>query len=440
MISLKTLALYLVVGTLPTSTFAPECHTHPNSNSDNARLTLSTPEDLSVLSDCTTIIGDIFIKSTFSGSFVLNGVTNITGSISMAVYEESHRMNGIEMLDLLYIEGIYLPQTWGLKKLRLPRVERMEQLYFIQGVEEGWFDMEGLKIADIISVAGYWTNLSTPNLEVLGSPGGPDPGGMEVQANYTDLSGVYLSSLDKLYGELLLDGHITGINLNGLQQTNATITVRASSPVEIYSGLQDAGIINLSGELEAINFEDIFTAKELNIDSSTISDCPSSLIQLYRKLHYSYEPAFCTSNRFSHVRGDSNPSSGTDQTHVASTTPLSILTWSSPDISFPTFAASVPDRDTGPHVPTAIIILLPIIMGFSMMIGTWLCFARRKARGDEAEGARGLSAGVRMEGLDSEARQGEWQQQQQQLQLQQQGLGVSGVDEAPPPYSMERPK
>ncbi|THC92442.1 hypothetical protein EYZ11_008084 [Aspergillus tanneri] len=238
MISLKTLALYLVpliANPFFKGTFAPECHTHPNSNSDNARLTLSTPEDLSVLSDCTTIIGDIFIKSTFSGSFVLNGVTNITGSISMAVYEESHRMNGIEMLDLLYIEGIYLPQTWGLKKLRLPRVERMEQLYFIQGVEEGWFDMEGLKIADIISVAGYWTkpnpleiylpslrdahwasfrgylsSLSTPNLEVLGSPGGPDPGGMEVQANYTDLSGVYLSSLDKLYGELLLDGHITG--------------------------------------------------------------------------------------------------------------------------------------------------------------------------------------------------------------------------------------
>lgn len=53
-------------------------------------------------------------------------------------------------------------------------------------------------------------SLSTPNLEVLGAPEGADPRGMEVQANYTDLSGVYLSSLARLYGELLLDGHIAG--------------------------------------------------------------------------------------------------------------------------------------------------------------------------------------------------------------------------------------
>lgn len=75
----------------------------------------------------------------------------------MADHEESHGMDGIEMLDLLYIGSIYLPQTWGLKKLQLPRVEHMEQLYFIQGVEEGWFDLGSLKSADIISVAGYWT-------------------------------------------------------------------------------------------------------------------------------------------------------------------------------------------------------------------------------------------------------------------------------------------
>lgn len=67
------------------------------------------------------------------------------------------------------------------------------------------------------------------------------------------------------------------------------------------------------------------------------------------------------------------------------------------------------------------------------MIGIWLCFARRKPRGVEAEEGRGDSAGVRMEGLNGEIRQAEWQQQQQ-------GLGVSEINDALPPYSRETPK
>jgi hypothetical protein len=65
-----------------------------------------------------------------------------------------------------------------------------------------------------MSIRGYVSRLETPELKTLGTPDSPETeterSGMEVHANYTDLEGVELVALEKLYGELVLEGFISG--------------------------------------------------------------------------------------------------------------------------------------------------------------------------------------------------------------------------------------
>ncbi|KAL4873738.1 hypothetical protein BDV12DRAFT_52399 [Aspergillus spectabilis] len=182
-----------------------------------------------------------------------------------------------------------------MKRLLLPRLERIESLYFIQAFEDNWFDFGGLKSADTISIAGAWTNISfglldsvdggltivtdptwivdyrsnpvdincpslvrarwmsikgyvkslvTTSLEALGAEtDSVTPSGMEVHANYTNLRGVHLGQLHELHGEFLIEGHFSSVNLGGMQETDATTTVRAKSRVEVHSALKCAGSI-----------------------------------------------------------------------------------------------------------------------------------------------------------------------------------------------------
>ncbi|KAL3488050.1 hypothetical protein BJX62DRAFT_212603 [Aspergillus germanicus] len=260
MISLKTfLAIFAV---LPAGVYARECTTTTN----NTPLTISTPSDLTVLDGCTSIIGDITIDTSFSGSFILSGVTHFNGSISMDENVWANDLLAIEMVDLVEITRLNLPQSWGLKSLNLMNVQHVEELSFIQGVQDGVFNLDALQSAGNFEIAGLWTSialpaletvdsltiatdpswkpspraplrihlpslreagwmsisgyvsrLETPELKTIGMPDSPETeterSGMVVHANYTDLEGVELVALEKLYGELVLEGFISGYDL-----------------------------------------------------------------------------------------------------------------------------------------------------------------------------------------------------------------------------------
>ncbi|KAL3477283.1 hypothetical protein BJX99DRAFT_226330 [Aspergillus californicus] len=465
----------------PRALFAQEC---PTTTTGNA-LAVSSPADLDVFSDCTSITGDIAIDNAFSGSFVLNGVTNFTGSIYMPSPEDSHDMDAFEMLDLTYIERLDFAGAWGLKSVQLPLLEHVEQLYFIQDGGESSFDVGALKSAGNIAVAGDWTNitfpsletvtgdftiatdpswtipdsraspmeiylpllreahfvsisghvsrLETPSLEALGTSDQGGEQGIEVYAEYTDLSGVYLSSLKSLYGSISLYGHIAAVNLNGMSETNGTITIRATSPVEIYSGLQEAGTINLSGSLSAINFEDIFHADELNINSDVVSECPISLIEVYREVNAPNEATFCNSGSLS--RAGDNPYSETGNTGptvTGSTSP----SWE--DLN----SDSDSDSGSGSGRPsTGIIVMIPLLVGVGAC-GSIYLFAKwrgRKMRRQDA--AWGDTTGTPMQDMSHRARPRPRPQEQQGHRPRVLETGVSDIDDAPPPpYSKEPPK
>ncbi|KAL2821217.1 hypothetical protein BJX63DRAFT_259675 [Aspergillus granulosus] len=483
MISLKT--FLAIIAVLPAGIHARDCTTSDNNNTP---LKVSNLEDLSVFNGCTSITGDIAIDHSYSGSFILNGITTFNGSISMDENLWANDLNAIEMLDLLEITNIHLPQTWGLKSLNLMRLQHIKELSFIQGPQGGLFDLGALETAKTVSIAGMWINISlpaletvtsltiatdplwkitervepleihlpslreagwisirghvsrleTPKLEKVGTPSAPEPNGMEVLANYTDLQGVYLVSLKELYGGLLLDGYISGVNLNGMSKTDATIKIRAGSRMSIYSSLQDAGVIDLSGEFEAINFEEISTATSLTISPTITAQCPASLVDVYNKINYPREATFCSNSsgatssgstsNFSEDLNDLLTNEGDDEE-------------ASMGSIFPSYEDVFGDDDNEPsssrshEFPTAVIVLLPLIIGVTCCTAVW-CWARRRGAAKRAQQQRrqGNAGGA---GGDVEA---PIQQVQPAVVRDRYGHGVDEFNNDPPPaYSVDTP-
>ncbi|KAL4908714.1 hypothetical protein BDW74DRAFT_72515 [Aspergillus multicolor] len=346
----------LLAGTLLAGARARECLTNETDPAPwylSHSLTLTSPDQLIPLADCETIIGDIDIHKDFSGSIVLNAVTNFTGRIMGDVHADNTGLDAIEMPNLVYIVDFRLYRVLGVNSILMPKLESVTmQLDITQGAEDAVMDFGALTKVNIIDIAGTWTNvsfpaletvdsfyiytdpsrelvnnradpvdidlsaltsvrdlavfghvrsLSTPNLEFLGEaeelayPREVTTGGLRVVANYTDFSGIFLPALRELHGTLAVEGHISIIDLYDLAQTDAEITVNAASPVEIYSALEKAGEIDIRGDLAVINFTNLTRATALNIapNPNTKLHCPADLIHTYRNTNYPDEPSFC---------------------------------------------------------------------------------------------------------------------------------------------------
>ncbi|BCS25706.1 uncharacterized protein APUU_50417S [Aspergillus puulaauensis] len=346
-----TLAV-LLLGALPI-VHARECLTNETAPiyAVSHSLTLTSPDQLIPLEDCETLIGDIEIDISFSGSIVLNSVTNFTGQLVSFPDGYNTGLEAIEMRNLRTIQVIRLNRIQGLRSIQMPRLEEVSgKLDFSQEAEDAWMDFSALRSFLMSSMTGTWTNvsfpslekvtsslviftapstdivndraavdidlpalvsvrdlvvegrirsLSTPKLERLGKteedarPLEVSQGGLLVVSNHTDMSGVFLPSLETLHGRVDLVGHIPTIDLYGLKSTDAAITVNASSPVEIYSAIEQAGDIALRGDLAVVNFTNLTRAANLDINSGIEAHCSASLIHAYRNINYPNEPSFC---------------------------------------------------------------------------------------------------------------------------------------------------
>ncbi|KAL2819258.1 hypothetical protein BDW59DRAFT_151555 [Aspergillus cavernicola] len=428
MISVKSLfALLLVTGVVPIGISAQDCYANATETDTESRLILSSPDQLSAFDGCTTIIGDILIDKNFAGSIVLNGVTNFTGTIASYGYAVTTVVDAIEMPDALYINRLGLHNARMVRRLSLPRVERMAAMWLYQPAGDSSFDLGALKDISLIYMSGPGTNVSfpsletitndftlvtdllspsddrapidvhlpalreveglnikgpirsllTPNVEAIGS------GGMWVEARYEDLPGVLLPSLARLGARVSLSGHIKRVDLGGMQETNASITIKAESPVEINSALQNAGDIDLSGELQAVNFDDISHATEMSINSTTLSQCPPSLVEVYRELNRPREAEFCDSNSLQ-LAGDNpwadyvSPIPNPGPTPTPTQTP----SWT------PTPTPS-PVMSPGPVLSTgalAGIIVVIAVLGSAAIAAFWIRRYRKKIPGEKTAG------------------------------------------------------
>ena len=103
--------------------------------------------------------------------------------------------------------------------------------------------------------------------------------------------------------------------MHGLRYTDATITVNAASPVEIYSALEQAGEIDIRGDisvwghfepaistidktdtahtLRRIKFTSLIRATKIDVVPDSKVNCSANLIHAYRNINYPDEPSFC---------------------------------------------------------------------------------------------------------------------------------------------------
>lgn len=151
-IGLGAAALWLVTGMSPTSTSLPsllmfdaavygtECsfmeyYTYPINYTGYIApdsfvpVQILSQEDLNNRSaGCTTIIGDVWIASNYTGTLVLHNVTNITGSIETVTSSSNSQvapqfnLTSIEMPDLVVVSGIFIASSQPLELLSFPKL------------------------------------------------------------------------------------------------------------------------------------------------------------------------------------------------------------------------------------------------------------------------------------------------------------------------------
>ncbi|KAL3483128.1 hypothetical protein BJX62DRAFT_245196 [Aspergillus germanicus] len=459
---------------------AQECEANP-SDKYSTTLTISSPDQLRAFDNCTRILGGFDILNSFTGSFVLNSVTNISGFIMFdSLRDSAHGLDALEMANLQWIMGIRLPDATALSRVQLPSLEVVREDMEISLAPEGsWFDLAALKRVGNLSIRGLRAdaslpsletvdsvlsinsdpdygvnvsstpfnidlpvlreagdlsfygqirNLSLPSLAVLNHDASITLGGLSVRADSVEFPGVSLPSLLEVTGELQFKGHIPRIDLPDFEHTNASIIIKTNSAVEISSSLEDLGELYIRGQLTGLNLTSLNSATTIDIQSSTKVPCPVSLITTHRRLYGTYEPPFCTAESL--AAAGENP-----YTHYAlppslRPTPSPSPYWTPTPTPTPIQASSGGGGglSSGDKAGISVGVLL---VACGVLGG--LCIWRRKKRGSVRRGDAGVrlgSVGATTGGM----RNGNGIVDPPAAEHQR-----GSTDEAPPPYSREPP-
>ncbi|KAL3440162.1 hypothetical protein BJX65DRAFT_291038 [Aspergillus insuetus] len=502
----------LLAACLPIGTLALECLTNSTIRPGYLPLMeLTSPTQLAEFSSCDTLTGYIHVSPEFKGTLELPAsVTNLTGYIKHSDGQPSDGLEAVILPNVRYMESIELWGTYGVKRVYAPRLETLGNLIVQQAVEGATMDFEALREVDMIALSGYWSSisfpsleeitysmsvhtdptrsetdvlvpvdidlpvlkeagelslygqiksLSTPLLEVLGKH--EDYFSLTMRANYTAMEGLFFPALRELVGDFRVNGSVSAVDLGGMKNTSAPIKIDVESPIEIYSGLENAGEIFVRGPLAVINFTNLTTASDLNIATTADApiSCPRALIDIYRYFSSPADPPFCNAESLSaagqnpYVDPNYTPLGGypTPTSDSASTS-----TWGYGDGATPTPWWSPTPTPVYSPTPTpggggklssgaeAAIATVAVVVGL-VGIGGWV-FVRRRNRRTKAgiSGNVGDAAGAGGSELrtvaPAGARAGITNTRRDQHAEDGEGLPRHSADVAPPPYSREEPR
>ncbi|CEL08190.1 hypothetical protein ASPCAL11342 [Aspergillus calidoustus] len=518
MVHYTTSVAVLLVGALPLATLARECRTNGTSPEGYfPRMDLTSPSQLAQFSECDTLTGYIHVSPDFKGTLELPAsVTNFSGYITRNYGQPTDGLDGVILPNVRSMESIELYGAYGVKSVSAPRLETLGRLLVEQAVEEGAsLDFGALREVETIALAGYWSSisfpslqeitfsmsvhtdpsreatdvlvpvdidlpvlkeagqlslygqiksLSTPLVEVLGR-GNQHYYTLTLRANYTAMEGVFLPALQELYGEFRVNGSVSAVDLGGMKNASAPIKIDVETPIEIYSGLENAGRIFVRGPLAVINFTNLTTAADLNITttSSTPLSCPRALVDIYRYFSDPDEPAFCNAESLSaagenpYLNPDYMPSYPVTGYATVTSDSASTSTWGYGSGSTPTPWWSPTPTPIYSPTPTpgggggklssgaeAAIATVAVVVGL-VGIGGWVLARRRNRRAksggtgadSNAPGAGGSELGaVAAAGAGYTAttsRRGDAGEEEERLPRH-------SADVAPPPYSREEPR
>ncbi|OJJ59611.1 hypothetical protein ASPSYDRAFT_88524 [Aspergillus sydowii CBS 593.65] len=345
------LPIILVAVGLPLGILAEECFTNESGssqNSGNSALTVNSQDDLNSFSDgCTTLIGDILISSTYRGRFVLDGVANVTGQISMGSSNYSKRVTSFELPDAKSIGRVVLHEV---PDVQLPKVQRADWVSLrttssnstanlgnlvkagsvhIQGPWESVdlrslanvtsslylcskagcqikqsdgsptidVDLPALESARYISVNGSLSNFSMPQLHTVGVENQTTghKSGLGLHLYGSDSLQVNLTTLHTLYGRLSVSGEVSWLNISPVANTNAPIYIETGADSEIYSTLENGSTIDVRGNVKLVDLPFIKNVDRINITSNYNPPCTPALHSLFDSKAESKSdiPSFC---------------------------------------------------------------------------------------------------------------------------------------------------
>ncbi|KAL2867732.1 uncharacterized protein BJX67DRAFT_352163 [Aspergillus lucknowensis] len=319
-LALSALVAILATSTLPLGSLAQEC---------GPILYVASQDDLDNISrDCPTVNGAIVINGTYSGPFVLSGVTNITRSIrgDWSSYEPLPQIPLVELRDLQHIETIYFPrlaasnfsapnletansvtlgqQNYG-SEVRLPALKYTGDLQVegnysrvildsLQTVDEflnicsipfcdedyGQSTIEdplNITLPSLISAArlnivGKTSSISAPKLASI-TQISKEPPRISLTLPQTPAS-ISFPMLYFMEGDFEARGAIAGVDLSSLFNTSLDVIIETSYPLNVSLPLtESSGYVGLSGQIESVDVPNLRTISLFNVDSDLPVDC-----------------------------------------------------------------------------------------------------------------------------------------------------------------------
>ncbi|KAL2819657.1 hypothetical protein BDW59DRAFT_164985 [Aspergillus cavernicola] len=288
-----------------------QCETSSTTDPETGEkiLRLSSPDQLSVFEGCTTITGHIIIESTYSGDFILNGVTEFAGNIWTEGGADSpaQTLGLVELRDLVELGDIAL---YGLvDNVYIPNLEHAGDVVLVQASSSAEVDIGSLVEANNVRIRGSWTSINVESLKTVNQVaqfcGSQDCEIFTDQefpyivvdlpsletTNHLELAGTVKSAslpelqvvgfqepypdntqglriniqeggltldfdapkLHTLNGTLELYGGVSGLSLGALDEGNVGITLNARAPLDVYSTIQTARHFYLWGTLHSID-------------------------------------------------------------------------------------------------------------------------------------------------------------------------------------------
>ncbi|KAL2784692.1 hypothetical protein BJX66DRAFT_316320 [Aspergillus keveii] len=335
-----SLAIALSAWSLPLGTAAQECETSSTIDPGTGRNTLhvTIPDQLAAFEGCTTLTGDISIESEYSGEFILNGITELKGTLSIPF--SASTLGRVELRDLVESGNISFPGVFA--DISLPNLQRAADIDVFQEGESGEVDLNSLVEVDNIEIRGSWTSIKLESLKTVVKDiefcGGRSCGAeyeedderefpwLEInlpsleKADYFDLQGdiksVSVPNLEvvgyipptelvhsqglrmsisegghlldfdgprihTLNGSLQVYGAINSLSLGALGETTIGATFNARGPLKIYSTIQTAQFFYIWVDLESIWLPNMVDLGTVDVSFYHRIPCNDTLYQLW---------------------------------------------------------------------------------------------------------------------------------------------------------------
>ncbi|OJJ43505.1 hypothetical protein ASPZODRAFT_135972 [Penicilliopsis zonata CBS 506.65] len=261
------------------------------------------------LADCTTFGRKIEIDSSFSGAASFAGVTNLSAAISTNLSVPG--LTEILLPDVVQGYNFIAGSTPRLRNFSAPRMTDFLALR-LDTEEALTVDIPLITAIDSIDVGGKTLYLNFPMLENItgmlsldNEVSSAEPFAVDFPLLRTateivitgTVSNIYLPRLKSAYsatqignsgdaialdlprlsevtGGLAIGGNFSSISLPSLVETNATISISASSPLSLnFTSLVKANTIEITGNVTDVYFPQLTSANRIYISSSLDVNC-----------------------------------------------------------------------------------------------------------------------------------------------------------------------